>query len=194
MADEERPQLATRGEIRGGFWRESISREEARRRLASRGIADEGRRARIEAAIPETTDHIMSFSGGWLREYVTFDNQPLSFLLLLMPYEERDGWYELAVPLAGEDPHAPGRILYGVDLHRFKKGPLGELMQEGKTKDSFNWVDESIVLTIDARFMYPEGALEAHPGGTLCCDACEWVHSTFEFLHCVDSWCCLGTC
>jgi hypothetical protein len=193
MSDANDAQFVTRGEIRGGFWRESISRAEALRRLESRRIADEDRRARIEANIPETTDHILSFSNGWLREYATFSPQ-LTFLVLLMPYQEREGWYELAVPLAGEDPHAPGRTLYGVDLHRFKKGPSGELIQDGKVKNTFQFVDEPLALTVDARFMYPQIVLEAHPGGSVCCDACEWVHSTFDFLHCVDSWCCLGTC
>ena len=111
-----------------------------------------------------------------------------------MPYAERDGWYELAVPIAGEDPHAPGRTLYGVDLHRFKMGASGELLQDGKAKSTFRYVDEPLEMTVDASFIYAQAELEAHPHGTVCCDACEWVHSTFEFLHCVDSWCCLGTC
>src|SRR5438128_2722971 len=172
------------------YWCETISREEALRRLEGRDIEPK-RRARIIKDIPEQTKHYLTFDDGALREYA-FSGQGTAALLLLLPLHRQDDSFVVFVPIHHTDRYPSGaeRHFTGIDAHIFKSAG-GKLVETGVRRPTFQYSTKPVTLPLDVSFAVP--GQKRRKTNFSCCGACEWVHSALD-IHCADPICCLGTC
>jgi hypothetical protein len=169
------------------YWQETITRDEALKRLEGRNL-DPERRAAIAKEIPDETKHYLTFVESGFREYVD-RGDGIAKLLLLLPLEKKGDKWVVIVPIHNSERHEDGRIrlISGIELHEFEVVG-GKLVENGKARETFRYSAGPINLPVDAEFIIAD-----HPGGNWCCDACEWVHSALD-IHCADWFCCIGTC
>jgi hypothetical protein len=178
------------------YWHETISRDEAFRRLEGRDLPPE-RRSAVENTIPDgETRHFLTFYGGAFREYVAFPDEPAKLLLILPIRQKEENKFEVPVPVTSERT-SDGRIrnIVGIDFEEYQFTD-GTLVENGTPRETFEFVEGPTELVVDVSFVSPAGPeleREKHPGGGGCCGACEWVHSALD-IHCADWLCCLGTC
>jgi hypothetical protein len=184
------------------YWYETISREEALRRLASRNL-DPKTRTETEIRIPPQTQHFLTFHGGAFREYADFGDGAASVLLILPIIENYNGTkFKLVAPVCRSERQADGRIVQfsGIEFHQYE-GINGTLFENGIPIKEFQFsqgptglhVDVSFVVSMKMRGTDDPGAVPNLLGGLSCCLNCEWLHSVLG-IHNLDPICCLGTC
>lgn len=169
-------------------WHEPVTRSMAVERLRSRPLRDDDRR-RIEENIPELTHHYLTFAGRAFREYVDF-GEGFAHVALFLPMEPVEGGYRVIVPMYRSERYPDGRQknLIGIDEHIFHVD--GEqIIENNVARSTFEPIREPVQLQVETTML----RAEAHPEGSICCDACEWVHSGLD-IHCADWLCCLGCC
>jgi len=169
------------------YWHERITREEALRRLSTRNLCPE-RRVRIEKRIPANTDHYVTFEAGRFREYADLGDG-VALALLMLPCKSVGKTHMVVTSFFYSDRYADGRLKpsCGITMHEFK-AVRGQLVQNGLARPSFHHSDSPIRLRVDASVLGPR-MLRGHPGGSTCCELCEWIHSVFDF-HEFDWACC----
>ncbi len=170
-------------------WHEQIPRGLAVERLNSRPLASVERQ-RIADTIPEVTHTYLTFAGRAFREYVDF-GEGFAHIALFLPMEVTEEGYRVIVPIYRSQRFSDGRRqnLIGIDEHLFGL-EREQLVQNGKERPTFEPIREPVALRVEATMLMPD---RGHPGGSVCCDACEWVHSGLD-IHCADWLCCLGCC
>ena len=175
------------------YWYETISQEEALRRLAGRRHLDPQTRSRIEQQIPQQTQHFLTFLGNAFREYVDF-GQGVAHLLLMLPMEKKDNKCVVVVPIHREQgPDGRIRPLFGLDLEEYEFRD-SKLIENGLPRETFQHATKPIQLQLDITFVEASGNIPLAGGpDNWCCDSCEWVHSALD-IHCADWLCCLGGC
>jgi hypothetical protein len=170
------------------FWVETISRDEAIRRLNGRQLPDSERK-RIQAAIPAVTQNYLVFRDGVFKEYVTFGNGP-SELVLMLPAQKTANGYDVIVTLYDSERTKSGHVRHvrGIEVHRFtERGAT--LFENDAPRPSFRRSTGTAELQVNTALLFSPVAI---PIG-ICCGACEWVHSALD-IHCADWACCLGRC
>jgi len=167
-------------------WHETITRAEAMRRLKTRNL-DKEKERRIAQSIPPTLEHYIVFGNGF-REYIRADDAPARLLLMLPTRNRASSVWELPCPmlLAQRSRSGHARYFTTFELHRFE-AQRGVLHEDGRALPSFKRV-RGVVLPVDIEFLSAAPGI-GHPGGSRCCDACEFVHSIFD-IHDVDWLCC----
>jgi hypothetical protein len=163
------------------FWSETISREVALKRLAGRNL-DARVRERIEKSIPPTTRHFITFKGNAFLEYADFGDG-FAHLMLVLRAEHQGSKLVVYGPNVSEKR---------VETHEYETRD-GKMVEDGQVRETFVYSKSPVKLNVETTFLDPSSELEGHPGGSFCCDACEWVHSALG-IHGVDGWCCLGCC
>jgi hypothetical protein len=167
-------------------WRERIDRKEALRRLAARPLTA-GRRKRIADSIPGVIDHYLTFGNGF-REFMRVGDKPARVLLMLPTRRVDRNTVDVACPMLQSEKPPSGRIRYltALELHRFRERK-GILHEDGVSLRPFKRIRD-VYLPVDVSFLRAEPK-PGHPGGSLCCDLCEIVHSILDIHH-VDWLCC----
>jgi hypothetical protein len=167
-------------------WHETIDHKEAMRRLSTRALTED-RRNEIAEQIPDVLDHYIVFANGF-REYIRIGQQPARLLLMLPTRKISDSAYELACPMLLSQVSRSGKPRYFTtfELHRFES-KRGALFEDGRKLPGFKRV-QGVTLPVDVMFLRAEPG-PGHPGGSSCCDACEFVHSLLD-IHGVDWLCC----
>lgn len=168
------------------YWVETISREEALKRLATRHLAPELLET-ISRQIPDVTEHYLIFTDRTFREFAA-PSHDSARLLLLLPVKREEPAYDVVVPLYDSEHTANGHVRHvrGVEVHQFENRN-GVLFENGVARQTFRLSQAPTTINVDISF------LATHPGGSWCCNACEWVHSALD-IHCADWLCCLGCC
>jgi hypothetical protein len=170
------------------YWHETISRDEAVRRLETRNLPTE-RKARILSGIPERTEHYLAPHGNGLLEYVDCGEGFARLLLILKLQKGPNG------TLLVGSRHGDGKR----HVHETKDGVL---VENGVPRPSFRFAADPIALSVDASFLdpglpptpiYMRTQKHPTPGQSVCCDMCEWVHSVTDY-HEYDADCCVGGC
>jgi hypothetical protein len=169
------------------YWVETITREEALRRLALRPL-DPVRRAKIERQIPLVTRHYITSHGNAFLEFADFGNGFAHTMLILRADRIRpDAQFPNGHLLVyGPDISANSIVTH---VYAAKNGVLEE---NGVLKPAFTFSTTRIDLQVETTFIDPSFD-PSMMNYISCCDACEWVHSLLD-IHGVDWLCCLGCC
>lgn len=176
------------------YWHETITKEEAVRRLNSREL-DAATRAEIESEIPQQTEHYVTFNHGAFREYIEFPDGTSMMLLLLPAFASEDGAkYKLATPVftSNADPSGSSRSQIGFEIHEYEDRD-GALYEDGQLVPPLQFHRGPRKIDLDVTFIVSQTSHAQGITRGACCRACEWVHSIFR-IHSVDRICCAGGC
>jgi hypothetical protein len=181
------------------YWYESISKDEAHRRLSTRNKISEDERSMIEANLQNKIDHYISFDDHVFREYAGFENDVARLLLILQLRKRGDSTYEVFLPVYGSS-HPDGRKqrFSGIITNEYKIANQ-KFVENGQIKDSLRFFGGPKEINLDVSFVeanirddVPESrSLRRAP--VSCCRLCEIVHSILD-VHWADNLCCLGGC
>lgn len=162
------------------YWYEDISRGEALRRLDGRNL-DPKTRVDIEQNIPELSRHFLTFEGTLFREYLDRRDGSPANLLLILPMKLGVNSFIIQGPVDNDRLSGIARSEFTFDLTK-------QLFENGVARQ-FTYSSELVELNLDVSFVIPA----PEPERSLCCRACEWVHSQLD-IHELDPICCLGCC
>jgi hypothetical protein len=176
------------------YWCETISKQEALRRLRDRSHLTSAVRVDIAKRIPNRTRHYLTFHGNAFREYADLGNGR-GFLMLVLPLirdRKTPSKVKVIAPAYRNHVNADGSIesTSRIDLHQYHS-TRGILFEDGRPRPTFRYSSKPVSLPIDTTFIAPPRSVGVGPAE--CCSACEWLHSVLR-IHDLDSICCMGVC